>query len=811
MKLGKNTGAIDMLNIWVHSANPKSQSFSPREIIRVIYLIILTSCFVLDLSKQAATANLVPEKITSDTISTQIETQTAGEKACLLDLKNKSINGLLPVRIFTRLPSVPDNSCGLEASKSEAKIPSLESIGLKIPLSIVPTSSTDRTQSLLANPKQKIDPRYLIAPRSIDLRRLNPTLTQFVINDVPVTHRTQFEVTGGTDVGERSTTNPGLNATALNSPEASESVSNNRVYRFDYRSNYGQLRTIRQERQIVTTIDAPETIFGSRQQISFIGDCLNGSVSSTGAKQICTYTPGLKTDESSIDPKTLIPSRIPTTSRFGDVVTPESQLAIKQPGFQSGANGQILGIDLYFPRIGVQSGNAQGTSSTYDRFESTTTVPTASVGRIHQVILANGKETAIGRTVRGASYIFNDRNTGWMAGIQAATELLPDVEPSLPPGKKGGSTEVDRSLILAANNNRVPDNSLTAYYSGIGSGFTPADSRASTANYRGIWVGFSPVVDRQVSTSGASFQITSPQRISLFSGGEGGVETGTSVTSLVNQNSFGSTVISNAYVQTYLTRYEQDVTTRNSTTIRERTDYQPHWSASGNITNQDSVFRYYSGVIFNPTPNSGSTNNNKAYVGIDYTKVEAKGFSYNLAAIGYANPDPDYYSKLSLNVNKQIPLGKNPAYSLGISGSINYVLDGAKVFDAVNFRSATSFMNIGARANLADISVGATYYVATNLPNSIGNLLSTSASWKLSSGFALSGFYTPTNDNPFRSPVGISASIRLGSNPDSPTLALGWNRNEVDLGVDSNNNRAGVSENVFTAYLRFDAPLNSFR
>jgi hypothetical protein len=137
-------------------------------------------------------------------------------------------------------------------------------------------------------------------------------------------------------------------------------------------------------------------------------------------------------------------------------------------------------------------------------------------------------------------------------------------------------------------------------------------------------------------------------------------------------------------------------------------------------------------------------------------------------------------------------------------------LDGAKVFDAMNFRSASSFMNIGARTNLGDVSVGATYYVATNMPNSIGNLLSTSASWKLTSGLILSGYYTPTNENPSRSPFGASANIRLGANPASPTLALGWNRNEIDLGVDAGNNRAGISENVFTAYLRFDAPLNSF-
>jgi hypothetical protein len=831
-----------MLKIWVHSANSKSSSCSKRKIIKVIYLIILTSYFCLDSTQQSVMANLVPVEIvridrsvdSKNTLPRSVnidesELQAAKEQQCLLNLKTKLNIGILPPRRFARSASINDKFCGLVSPQSVNQISSLNFQAivdpftffpiptplspLKSSIPIVPVAPADRTLISLPNaqpiPNLVKDPRYQIAPRTVNLSKLNPALTQIVVNDVPVTHRTQFEVTGGTELGDRSTTNPALNATALNSPEASESVTSNRVYRTEYRSNYSQVRTVRQERNITTAVDTPETALGFRQQISFVGDCINGALSPTGAKQLCTYLPGLKTDESSIDPNTLIPRRISSTSQFGDVVTPESRLAITAPGFQGGANGQLFGLDLYFPKVGTELGNSQGSERSFDRFESTTTVPMVSFGRINQVILANGRETAIGRTVRGSSYIFNDRNTGWIAGIQAASELLPTVEPFLPSGKKGGSVEIDRSLLLAANNNRTPDNSITAYSAGIGAGFTPKDSRANTASYRGIWIGFSPVVERQVSSS-STLQTIGAERISLSAGGEGGVDTNTDVVALSNQNNFNSTAISNAYVQTYLTRYERDVSTRNSTTIRERTDYQPHISASGNVTNSDSVFRYYTGVIFNPTPTNGNINNNKAYVGIDYTKVEERGFSYNLAAIGYANPDPEYYSKITLNVNKQIPLGKNPAYNLGISGGINYVLDGAKVFDAINFRSATSFMNIGARANLNNVSVGATYYVATNMPNSIGNLLSTSASWKLSSGLSLSGYYTPLNDNAARSPFGASANIRLGNNPSSPTLSLSWNRNEIDFGVDANNNRAGVADNVFAAYLRFDAPLNSF-
>ncbi len=659
------------------------------------------------------------------------------------------------------------------------------------------------------------DPRYLIPPRELQPDRVSPTFTQIVVNDVPLNHRSQYEITGGAEAGDRRSTNVGVNATGLYVPKIVESVSNNRIYRLDYRSNYSQLRTVAQQRELTTSLIAPETVFGMRQQISFVGDCLpnaNGSpkVSATGQKLVCTFVPGLKTDEATIDRKQLLPTRFEVTSEFGEVATPETLAAIKAPGFQAGANGQQLGLDFYFPRVGTAAGNTQAQENKFDRFESSATVPMVSVGRIHQTIFANGTNTAIARTVRGFNYISGDRNTGWIAGIQAATELLPDLEPSLPPGKKGGSTAVERTLILAANNNRTPDNSFTAYYSGIGRGKTPNGKEISSSNYEGIWIGFSPVINRNVVLGDRFFQTTGPERIVLAAGGEGGVESNIQVSALVDRSAFDTSGISNAYVQTYLTRYERDVNNITATTVRERTNYYPHLSATGNVTTQDSVLRYYTGLIVNPNGSSDSTSADKAYLGVDFTKVEPNGLSYNLSAIGYINPDSEYYSKLAGTISKQIALGKNPAYNLNLSAGLNYAIDGAKIFDAVNFRSANSFVNVGARLGLGNVILGTTYFQATGLNNSIGNLLSTNASWKISDGLVVSGYYTPVNDNVTRSPFGASASIRLGGK-NSPTLSLGWNRNEVDLGVNSSNAKSGVADNVFSVFLRFDAPPNIFK
>lgn len=817
-----------MLKIWVHPTNLKSA--------RLISLIALTNYLILDFCRQPSKANQVDEGFTSASVSLIDRPTQEGislsriinpdlaarvdrlteEQQCLLELEAKFDSEDSLMRKFYLPSSSNTIQCKLKFDNSSAQISSTEQIIVPFkppvnPLLLLSPKPIDRspisvpTTTLVPTPIK--DPRYQLAPRPVNIKQLNPALTRTVINDVPLTHQTQIEVTGGIDTGDRLNTNIGLNATRLDGQSAQESVSSNRIYRTEYNSNYSQLRTVRQQRDITTTTIAPQKIFGFRQQISFVGDCITGVGPGTGPAQLCTYLPGLKTDESSIDSKTLIPRRFLTPSQFGDVVTPESRLAITAPGFQGGANGQLLGLDLYFPKVGTEADTSEGKNPTFDRSESISTVPAISIGQTNQVILANGRETAIARTVHGYNYILNDRNSGWMAGLQAATALLPNVEPFLPSGKKGGSVEVDRSLLLAANNNRIPENSFTSYYGGIGSGLTPTNRNASTSTYRGIWFGFSPVTDRKVSSSDEILSNIGAERITQFAGGEGGVDSTANVSTVSNNQSFDSAGITNAYVQTYLTRYERDAITRNSNNIRERTSYQPHLSATGNVTNLDSVFRYYTGVIFNLNQSSSASNTHKAYVGVDYFKVEPNGFSYNIAAITYVNPDPDYYSKLTINANKQIPLGKNPAYSLDISSNLNYVLDGAKVFDAVNFRSASSFLSFSARTNLSDVSLGTTYYMSTTLPNSIGNLLSTNASWKLSPGLTLSGYYTPINDNAARSPFGASANIRLGSSSTSPTLSLSWNRNETDLGTNLNNSRAGTSDNTFAAYIRFDAPL----
>ena len=314
-------------------------------------------------------------------------------------------------------------------------------------------------------------PGFLIAPHPLDLRSINPAITQLSINDIPTNHRSRSDISTGSDSGDRRNTDFGLNTTGLYSPSIIESVSNNRVYRIEYQNGYTQVRSMRQQRNIATTIVTPQTANGQRQQISFVGDCLPalGTIlNQPKSGQICSYIPGFITDRNSIDPNTLVPTRFTQPSQLGDIITPQSLAAMKVPGFQSGANGQEVGIDLYFPKIGTEIGNSQSNTTNADRFESSNSVPMTSTGRIKQVIVSNGRDIAIARTIRGFNYISGDPSNGLISTLQAASEVLPDAEVSLSPGKKGGSVAIDPTLILAANNNRIPDNSFTSYYVEIG-------------------------------------------------------------------------------------------------------------------------------------------------------------------------------------------------------------------------------------------------------------------------------------------------------------------------------------------------------
>ena len=222
------------------------------------------------------------------------------------------------------------------------------------------------------------------------------------------------------------------------------------------------------------------------------------------ATEQCTYTPGLITDRNSIDPQFLVPTRIDQTADVFEVVTPESLAVIGLPGFQTGANGQQIGLDLYFPNAGALPGNTQGSRTNIERRETIEDTPALTISRVRQIIKANDSEAVIARTIHGWTGILDDDNTGFNSLWQLGAYLLPDINPQLDGGVNPVNPNINKNLFLAANNARTPLNSFTVYHAGIGRSPTPlvppTDFRdLPTVNYNSIWVGLSPITERNFS------------------------------------------------------------------------------------------------------------------------------------------------------------------------------------------------------------------------------------------------------------------------------------------------------------------------
>jgi hypothetical protein len=653
------------------------------------------------------------------------------------------------------------------------------------------------------------DPQYLVRPRARDPKTIKPITTMVVVDGNSFTHQSQFEISTGVDAGDQRSTNMAWNANWLTGVELQESTSKNRIYRREYRSQYSRFSSVRQQREVATTVIAPETVSGFRQQFSLMADCLPGTapLGTDGKPQTCTYLPGISTEQK-IDPQRLKVKGLTTTSEFQDVVSPASVAAIRQPGFQKGANGEEFGVDIYVPVTAVQAGNTQGITDRADRRESIVNAPAITVGKMRQVVLSNGNENALARTIRGFTYVGGDPNFSLNTAVTLAANALPDAEPSLPPGGDGRLT-FSTTLFAAANNARVPSNSFTAYSVGWGRSRPPKEPAAiPTANYHGIWIGLSPIVHRQLFRD-KTYQILGPEIITNTGGNEGGIEAPITIDVSINGQKFTNSALNNSYSQVYVTNFDREVNGRYSSVVRERTSYNPHLSFTGNVTTADSLLRYYTGGIFIAgVDNQPQTV--QAYLGGDFTKEDSNGLSYRVGAIGYVNPNPENYSQINANISKQIPIGSNSANFLVLSSSAVYALDGSSPLSGALFQSGNSYVNVGANARFGDLSFGTTYYIPTGLPNELESILVTNISWRFTDRFAISGYYTPINDNISRSTFGASASWRLGKDYNDPTVSLSWNRNEIDFGRGSTTPINNYSDNVFGVYFRFGAPGNPF-
>ncbi|MFH7026837.1 MAG: hypothetical protein ACHBN1_15855 [Heteroscytonema crispum UTEX LB 1556] len=633
---------------------------------------------------------------------------------------------------------------------------------------------------------------YIIPRRIIPKKTVNTFTTTLPLNGRTINHLTESEVIGGLGFGDAQNTTFDVNALFPLNSQITESFTNN-ILTVEQTGNYLQLQTVRKTNEITITKKEPRTLIGTEIELSLTGSCI---LPGNNADSQCAYTPSIVTDKNSIDPNTLFPAAILQPSKFGDAVTPESLAAMKQPGFQMGANGQQIGIDLFFPNAGSSFGNTQSNKTSVSREERIENTPVGFYSTVRQIVKVNDQEAVIGRTVRGFGFIADDKNTLLNTALQLGSLILPDADPEIAGGPNPPNKNINRNLFFAANNAWIPTNSFTIYHSGIGRAETPKQTatdirQAPPAIFGSMWLGLSPITKRSFSSK-SSYELTSPSRVLVSAGAEGGFDSNINFLSIVNGQSFSTKTLEDFYAQIYLTMFNQEANFISYSQFTEQTSYVPHISLSGNITGTQDVFRYYSGMLGGEKIN--------AYLGADYTKNTLNGWTYLLGGIAYTNPDYDYYSQVRASVSKKINLSKNA--NLLLSSGLNYAFDRNTNIGGIIFNSPVNSVTLGARANIGNVSFGLVNYFGGILSDSIKNTLRADLAIKFSDNFQLSAYYTPINENYSRSRYGIGAQFQLDNNKKSPILSLSWNNNEYNLGFDSGKNNLGVSNNSFMVFLK---------
>ncbi len=621
-------------------------------------------------------------------------------------------------------------------------------------------------------------PRYIIAPTELEPTAVDPFSTQFILNGDKISHYTPTIVKAGYDTGNFRVSDLNFNVYQVVKFDNVQSVTSDVVLRVNSNIESVGIRSIESERNITVAIAKAQTLLGARQQISLDGDCLDNS------RRACTYLPGITIDDSVIDPKKLQPTGVKVTSQFGDVISPSSVAAIRQPGFQGGANGQNFGIDLYVPAIGlVNTAWSANPALTGSRTEEITSSVAVNYSRMSQNLATNGMESSLGRTIRSINYINNDRNQLLNAGVQVLGQFLPEFQPSVAPGQSGTKIVVNPNLYRAANAIRIPDRSQTVYQSGVGNAVSRGENPRVPpgASFQAVWLGLSPVVERQFVNDYYYVTRNAPQVITS-SGGEGG---SLPVDVSLNNVGFNSSSLVNAYGQGYVTVYNRNVDRYDTQKLRQRTDYYPHLSFTGAHLTENTVWRYYTGAIahVNLGDRTRATQDNiKAYVGTDYSIVNPRGLSYSISAIGYLNPDPEYTSQIGMGAQQAIPLGDNPRNNIAVGVNANYILDGSISIQSLPVRSAQSAVSAGVSVNLGDVSIGGTQFLGNIIPDSTDNKTIFNIGWKVTDRLNLGLMYTAADRNISTNPYGASLSYVLDpNNRDASVIQVGWNAAEIDF------------------------------
>ncbi|MBE9158535.1 hypothetical protein IQ265_17085 [Nodosilinea sp. LEGE 06152] len=647
-------------------------------------------------------------------------------------------------------------------------------------------SRPDAPAAPVATPENQ---RQGTPPTAIAPDALSPVVTSIPVDGELIEAEQTGRAAIGVQLGNDRSTNLGFSGRVVfdRTLESSTTVGNVSVLRQSQRLLRGQ--TVLRQRQLSISRQDPVTVLGQQIQTTLLADCLDGS----GA--VCTFTPGLVTDRDRIDPDTLQPTQIDQTSNVGDVVSPASLAAIQAPGFQGGAEGQALGLDLYFPNTTTLAGNSRAAAGTAQRYEQFDTVPAIAYSEIFQTVVANANQAALARTIRGPAVVLDADQPVINLALAAIALLLPEVQPFVPDSDAPSNPNLNQGLFFAANNTRIPANSLTLYQAGVGHSATPAETsqNAPWANFNAVWLGLSPVTERSYQAS-RRFANVGPPRTLFSAGGEGGSLNAPQVLSVVNGETFASSSLSNAYTQNYFTLFAQEGDRLDRFVQSDRISYHPHLSLTGNVTGESSIFRYYAGTLAGPTL--------QAYGGANVQGQTTDGFAYQAGLIGYINPSYDRYSNLSAGVSQRLPLGDRQNLTLGTG--FNWALDQNTTLQDIEQQGQGSDVTLQARLELGDFTLGATQVVGDLLPNSQASRTVLDAAFNLGPDLRLAGFWTPFNNAASAPQYGLAADIALQMGSLSPHLVVSWQNTLYRYGADLLGNALSTRSNTVEVQLKLD-------
>ena len=679
-------------------------------------------------------------------------------------------------------PSVnEDAGQGEQDQNSRAATPGFESLPEDI--------SNGEEENANQNPSSEVstpkDP--VVIPPGV----LDPLATTIPFNSDVLEYDNQATLASGVNFGDDRSTNLRYAGSVDLSPRVESHTTADNIAVLEQRQGVVFFQDTLQERRLSISLGDPITFLGQDIQLSLTGSCLDPAVG-----EICTFTPGLATDNDSIDPVTQLPTRFEQYSNFGDVVDPATLEAIQAPGFQRGTEEQQIGLDLRFPQIAVLPGNSQATDTEILRDEQFVTTPAVGYATVSQVVQANANEAVIARTIRGPAVVFDADQPVTNILLAALALALPEVRGTLTPTEAPANPNVNLSLFNAANNIRLPLDSLTLYHAGSGYAATPSESLESSrdrppARFNGVWLGLSPVTERSYEERFEVVPIGDRVQ-TLAAGGEGGGGDTAEVIALVDGEQFGVNTIDNIYTQNYVNLYEQDAFRLYTFEQTDRIHYYPHLSFSGNITRAYDTLRYYVGTIAGETI--------QAYGGVDYQAHTDDGWYYQVGGIGFLNPNYDRYSNLSGGLAKQFAFNDNQNLTLG--ASFNWALDQDTSLGDIEQTGEGSDITLQARLNLGQVSLGATQVLGDILPNSQATRTVLDTAVRLGENVTLAGFWAPFDNATSAPVVGLTADIDFDIGDVNPGLIVSWENSRYNYGEGPDGSELTTTGDVFEVLLR---------